>query len=183
VIHPEFVREHFLHKQKRRILAGRRLEFSPLITNWMTPEKIRNGYIQKNMWRILPLIAHRKDNQGLKGLYIKSPFWRKILNRKHRAVVGCNFSVHKDDLLSINGFDMRYVGVGIGEDSDIEYRLNLDGTETLPFVHAAVQYHLYHPFVPRKNNNHLLFEEIQNKKLKYTDYGISWVKPVQPLEL
>ncbi len=183
VLHPEFIKEHWLNRQKKKVLAGRRLELSPLITSRLSPEKTEKNYIQKNLWWILPLIAYRKDNQGVKGIYIRNSFLRKILNRKHRAVVGCNFSVHKEDLMSINGFDIRYNGVGIGEDSDIEYRLNLDGTETLPLVHMAVQYHLYHPYAPRQNNNDLIFEEVQKNKIKFSKYGISLIPKIETLFL
>jgi len=58
-----------------------------------------------------------------KGIRITHPFLLKKLNTKKKGIVGCNFSLHKEDFLSVNGFDNRYDIPSIGEDTDIEYRL------------------------------------------------------------
>jgi hypothetical protein len=119
----------------------------------------------------------------LKGIFIRNPFLRKILNRKRRGIVGCNFSVHKKNLLSVNGFDMRYMGPGTGEDSDIEYRLNLSGIETRSFLHAGVQYHLYHKLQKRLNSNEDLFKVVQAEKARVTPVGIDLIPVGEWVEL
>lgn len=183
VAHPQFVREHFENKKPKNILAGRRLEFSPLISNLLTSEKIKSGFIQKNLWWFLPLLMHRKDNQGLKGIFLESPVLRKLMNRKKRGVVGCNFSVNKKDLESVNGFDMRYTGPGTGEDSDIEYRLNLNGVNTESFLHAGVQYHLYHKLQKRLNSNEDLFKVVQKDKAIVTPFGLDMIPEGEWIDL
>jgi glycosyltransferase involved in cell wall biosynthesis len=172
VLHPEFLREHFENKKNKTALAGRRLDLSPGISKNLTPEKIKNGYLQNNLWWIIPLISWRKDNNGPKGIYVRNPKLRKWLNQTPRGIVGCNFSLHKSDLLAVNGFDHRYEAPGTGEDSDLEFRLRLNGVKIEPFCHGAVQYHLWHKLQNRPNENEKLFKEVQNLQQAFTSYGI-----------
>ncbi|MBI3004362.1 MAG: glycosyltransferase [Ignavibacteriales bacterium] len=172
VLHPEFVREHFTHREKMTVLAGRRLEFSPSISRMITEKRIKDGFLQKNLWWIIPAIAFHKDNNALKGVYLRNTWLRGILNRKQRGIVGCNFSVHKEDLLAVNGFDMRYEGPGTGEDSDLEHRLRLVGRKINSFCHTAVQFHLYHELLGRGDTNEQLFKELQSQAQPVTPYGI-----------
>jgi glycosyltransferase involved in cell wall biosynthesis len=173
VLHPDFILDHWNHRQASSCLAGRRLDLSPSVTGALTPEKIRTGYLQKNLWWILPSIAWRKDNNGGKGVRIENESLRRLFNRKQRGIVGCNFSLFKADLLKVNGFDMRYEGPGIGEDSDLEFRLNLAGVRTLPFCHLGVQYHLFHQLLTRKNENEELFKKVIVEKNPITLFGLN----------
>ncbi len=175
ILHPLFVEEHVKNQKDHVVLAGRRLELSPWISRLISIEKIKVGFIEKNLWWIIPAISHRKDNQGPKGLYVQASFLRKFLNRKKRGVVGCNFSVHKKDLLGVNGFDMRYQGPGTGEDSDIEWRLNKNGVRTQTVFNIAVQYHLFHKLQKRKNENEALFREVQAKNEVVTSFGLNLI--------
>lgn len=170
--HPQFVREHIEHRREKTVLCGRRMDLTPWVSESLTAEKIRNNYIQKNLWWILPTGLYMKDNNGGKGLYFKNPFLRSVANQKFRGIVGCNFSVHRSDLLAINGFDTRYEGAGTGEDTDIEYRLGLLGVKMQPFVNTAVQYHVYHKLLNRPSVNEQIFAQVQAEKKAVTDYGI-----------
>jgi glycosyltransferase involved in cell wall biosynthesis len=173
VLHPDFLLDHWNHRSPGRSLAGRRLDLSPSLTLNMTVEKIRSGFIQKNLWWIIPSISWRKDNNGGKGIRLQSEFMQRLFNRKKRSIVGCNFSLFKPDLVSVNGFDMRYDGPGIGEDSDIEFRLNLAGVKTLPLCHLGIQYHLYHRLIERKNENESLFVKVQAERQAVTQLGLN----------
>lgn len=170
--HPEFMREHWEHRQNKTVLCGRRMDLTPWVSNSLTPEKIRNGYIQKNLWWILPTGLYMKDNNGGKGIYYKSAFWRARANQKERGIVGCNFSVARQDLLNINGFDYRYEGAGTGEDSDIEYRMKLQGVKMQPFCNTAVQYHIWHKLLNRPNVNEEIFADVQRAGEAVTKFGI-----------
>jgi hypothetical protein len=45
----------------------------------------------------------------------------------------------------VGGFDEQYNEPGIGEDTDINWRLEQCGIYTLQIKNHAIQYHLYHP--------------------------------------
>ena len=171
--HPEFVKEHFENRKAQTVLCGRRMDLIPWVSKILTPEKVRRGFIEKNLWWILPAGLYMKDNNGGKGLYFKSPWLRRLANQKERGIVGCNFSLHREDLLRINGFDFRYEGAGTGEDTDIEYRLKLLDVKMLPLVNTAVQYHVFHRLLTRISENEKIFSQVQAEKKAVTNYGLS----------
>ncbi len=171
--HPEFAKEHFENRKPQSVLCGRRMDLTPWVSKILTPEKVRSGFIEKNLWWILPTGLYMKDNNGGKGLHLKSSWLQRWLNKKNRGIVGCNFSVYREDLLRINGFDFRYEGAGIGEDTDIEFRLSLLGVEMRPFVNRGVQYHVYHRLLKRISKNENIFSQVQSEKKVVTDFGLS----------
>ena len=75
-------------------------------------------------------------------------------------------------MLAINGFDERYEAPSIGEDSDVQYRLELNGVNIISVNHIAVQYHLYHELQERPQKNLDLFKKVKEKKLAFTNFGI-----------
>ena len=172
VLHPEFLKEHFLNTKEDQVLCGRRMDLTPFVSRLLTPEKIKSGYIEKNLWWMILLGLPMKDNNGKKGIYITDPKQRERINRRYRGIVGCNFSVLKKHLMNINGFDTRYEGAGTGEDSDIEYRMSLQGVTMKSFANAAVQYHIYHKLQNRPNINEKIFAEVRAKKQDITTHGL-----------
>src|SRR3989344_388904 len=183
MLHPEFIREHYENRQPNAVLSGRRAELSPFITKLLTPEKIRNNFIQKNYWWMFFFMFFIKNNQWDKGVYIKNSLLRKFFNRKHRPLVGCNFSFHKSNLINVNGFDMSQLVSCGSEDTDIEFRLLLDKVEIKPICHGAVQYHLFHPI--RRKNAPLpeTYEKHRREKIKFIPVGYNCLKAADRIEL
>jgi GT2 family glycosyltransferase len=91
---------------------------------------------------------------------------------KRKDLLGANFSISREDLYRINGFDERYLAPTVGEDTDIEYRAGLAGIGIRSIRNLAVQYHLHHKLLSRKNNNYLIFEETRRNKVSFTPYGL-----------
>ncbi len=75
-------------------------------------------------------------------------------------------------MLNINGFDERYEAPSIGEDSDVQFRLELNRVKIFSLNHIAVQYHLYHKLLERPQENLTLFNKIKEEKLTFTPFGI-----------
>lgn len=173
ILHPRFVADHDAGKMKGGVLAGRRAELTPRISGLLTVDKIRSGYLQRNFWWILVAISTQSSNNGTKGIALRSARLRALLNTKERGVVGCNFSLWRSDLMAINGFDTRYEGPGYGEDSDVEYRLRLQGIRIIPFSNAAVQYHVWHRLRERSSQNEALYGEVIAQKNAITRFGIA----------
>ena len=96
----------------------------------------------------------------------------KYFNRKKREILGCNFSLFKEDIFKVNGFDERYVNPSLGEDSDLQFRLELLGIKIQSINHAAIQYHLYHQLQERLEKNLQLFNQVKQQKIAYTPYGL-----------
>ncbi len=173
--HREFVREHVLNRKTGYCLTGRRVNLSSKIHKHLTPAAIEKGYLEYR-WPVLlydGLFGSSRDVE--KGIYLQSPVLRRMLNRKSRGILGCNFSLFKSDLLAINGFDERYQRPSIGEDSDVEYRLNLNGIKVRSLNYMAVQYHLSHPPSERPQENIDLFNTVKAEGRSYTRHGIKQI--------
>ncbi len=172
VPHSKFVEEHLNERENKTVCTGRRVNLSQKITGLLTEEKIKAGFLESNNLLLIDDGLFGKSNYVEKGFYFKNKFLRRIFNKKYRGLLGCNFSLNKKDMLNINGFDERYEAPSIGEDSDIEFRLSLNGIKVKSLNHIAVQYHLYHKLQERLQINTELFAEIKKSSLAFTPFGL-----------
>jgi GT2 family glycosyltransferase len=78
-------------------------------------------------------------------------------------IIGCNFSLHKNLIEKINGFDENYTGAGLGEDSDVEFRLRLAGAEFKSIRNLAVLFHLHHNSTSEAPQNYGYFAFVQKR--------------------
>jgi glycosyltransferase involved in cell wall biosynthesis len=170
--HSKFVEEHINENQENIVLTGRRVNLSQKLTNLLTEENVRDGFLEMNTLRMIEDAIFGKSNYVEKGFYFENKFLRKLFNKKSRGLLGCNFSLFKKDILAINGFDERYEAPSIGEDSDVQFRLELNGTKVKSVNHIAVQYHLYHKLQERLQKNLDLFEVVKKSNLAFTAYGL-----------
>lgn len=173
VPHREFVREHLVNKRAGKCLTGRRVNLSEKFTSGLNAEDIRNGYLENSIHLMVKDGLFGNSDYVERGFYVQNKFLRKYLNKKKRGLLGCNFSVHKNDMTGINGFDERYELPSIGEDSDVQFRLELNGVGIESLNNIAVQYHLYHKLQERPQKNLDLFAEIKESGLAYTPFGIN----------
>jgi glycosyltransferase involved in cell wall biosynthesis len=173
VPHRAFVEGHLSYSSSNTSLTGRRVNLSKKITDQLNEKKVREGFLEEKFIRLISdgLFGNSIDVE--KGLYLRNKFLLNFFNRKNRGLLGCNFSSFKEDLFKINGFDERYEAPSIGEDSDIQFRLELSGVKIKSINHAAVQYHLYHKLQQRDPKNLQLFEEIKKSKTAFTPFGLT----------
>jgi glycosyltransferase involved in cell wall biosynthesis len=140
-----FLLDHWNERERRRVLLGRRVETSERWSNALTLQKVKSGEFEKlGKEEILDGFAGRSLRVE-DGIRIQSRLVRYLLLRGVRGMLGSNFSVAREDLVSINGFDELYDGPGCGEDSDVQYRLSLSGVSGKSLRNLAIQYHIWHP--------------------------------------
>jgi len=178
--HRRFIEEHLKNAQKNCCLTGRRVNLSKKITEKVTKENIKKGFLEKNHVMLFfdQLLGDSRHIE--RGFYFKMEFMRNWLNRaEDKGVLGCNFSAYKSDLLKVNGFDERYEAPAIGEDTDIQFRLELIGVKVKTLISMANQYHLYHKLLPRIIENEELFKKVQEQKIAFTPYGIKKLNSVE----
>ncbi len=168
--HRQFIKEHIRNREKNFIMSGRRLNLSADITQMLTPKMVSGGYLEKNIFKWLYLGLTKEMTHAEKGLYL--PWIKFYLTRKNKALLGCNFSMYKEDFLKLNGFDERYLAPTVGEDTEIEWRAGKAGMKIRSVRNLAVQYHLYHKFLSRENGNLAIFEDTKSKGYFRTPYGI-----------
>ncbi|WP_413700204.1 glycosyltransferase [Psychromonas sp. KJ10-10] len=167
-----FIEDHLSEAQAGVCLNGRRADLSDKMTSLLRKSANPAKFIAENRYKMLHdyLLGNGKNIE--KGFRITHPKLRKIIQKKNKGLVGCNFSLFKQDLLKINAFDERYEAPGVGEDSDIDFRLRLAGITIKPLFYKAIQVHLYHKILPRSDVNEALFKQIQNEGKAWTNYGI-----------
>ena len=171
--HFKFIEEHYKNREPKVLLAGRRVYLSEKLSRSLSPVKIKNGYLENQFLAVLILDGFLgKSLHVIKGVYVKNEFLRKVLNRSMTGVLGSNFSVHKEDLLAVNGFDERYQAPAVGEDSDIEVRLVWNNVKIKMIKNMAIQYHMHHALLPRSTENMEIFEMVKKEKETFTPYGI-----------
>lgn len=171
--HKNFIKEHLINKEANTILAGRRSNLSKFVSDRLTYNNVRKGILEQK-YAILGLLfksilggSHLEN-----AIYFKSKIIRKQINVKDKGVLGSNFSLHKSDIMEINGFDERYKKPAVGEDTDIEYRLRNAGKKVKPIKHLAIQYHIFHKKLKRDKANMVYLNDVIKNKTTYTPYGI-----------
>jgi glycosyltransferase involved in cell wall biosynthesis len=171
--HKEFIRGHYQSREQGHFLAGRRINLSEKLSKKISPEKIEAGFLETSFKKDLLLDGlFGKTTHFEKGFFVGNKALQKRLNRKPAGLLGCNFSAFKQDLLAINGFDERYLAPAVGEDSDVEFRLLLNGIKSKTVKNIAIVYHLYHKKLERENVNLSIFDEVIKKQQIVTPYGI-----------
>ncbi len=137
-----FVQNHLKAREPGYALAGRRVNLSPIITQQINPDKVRQGFFRK---QLLKLLLDKQVKQSERAVFVRWPWLSSQLDkhRKHE-LLGCNFSMFKNDFLKLNGFDERFVNPGVGEDVDVGRRLRLAGMDIKSVAYSALVYHLYH---------------------------------------
>ena len=166
--HSEFMYQHNHNKQVNTVLCGRRVNLSEKMSSEITTSKILSKeYEKRKLKHIYDSWRFDKKSRSTwveEGFLIKNEFIRNLYIKGEPRIVGCNFSLHKETIEKINGFDEYYEGPGIGEDSDIEFRLRIAGVKFKTIRNLAILFHLYHPLATRPERNYEYFREVQKKK-------------------
>lgn len=173
--HRRFIEGHVREREAGAVLAGRRVNLSARLSQKLEAGKVRGGYLGSPRFLGSLLIdgVFGKSNHVEKGLYLSIPFLKRAMNRKDAGVLGCNFSLWKEDFLDINGFDERYLAPAVGEDTDIETRLRWNNIRVKTVKNIAIQYHLHHRQQERMPVNQEIYAEVLRSGKAFTPYGIN----------
>ncbi len=143
--HRHFLMDHAGNRGNKKVLCGRRVNLSREITGQISSETIISGAFERwSVGLLMDGLMARSANLE-DAIRIESPFIRKILHQNKARILGCNFSVERSLLEAVNGFNEDYKAPGLGEDSDIAFRLEMIGGKLFTLRYLAVLYHLYHP--------------------------------------
>lgn len=157
-----FLKDHFEQREERKVLLGRRVEHGKRWANELTIQKIENGNFEKYYFADIVDAMLGKSVRLEHGIRVPNPILRK-LTEKSTGLLGSNFSIFKEHLVAINGFDETYDGPGFGEDTDIFYRLTLFGITGKSLRNLAIEYHFWHPLTKVSDKNRQRFEETMKR--------------------
>lgn len=147
ILNSRFIESHKSLAKKKTLLCGRRVDlgnkYSKMLRKFdISINELESNYIKK-IFNILKDTRHYEE-----GLYFKANgvIYKalKYLLRKKTWLLGCHWSVWREDLIKINGFDEDFTTPLFGEDTDIERRLRGVGINVESCRNSAILYHLTH---------------------------------------
>jgi cellulose synthase/poly-beta-1,6-N-acetylglucosamine synthase-like glycosyltransferase len=145
VPHRDFIRDHLAQQEPGRYLAGRRVELGRRLSEMLTPELVAGGFFDFPRWALLKSAFQGETEAINRSFRVSSAFLRQLF-KMNRVVdmKGCNYSVSREAIEVINGFDESYEGYG-REDTDVEIRLQNLGLKIKSMKGLAIQFHVWHP--------------------------------------
>lgn len=162
--HSDFTMQHHKNRGANTVLCGSRVILSKKLSQKITLDNIASKDFENGtLERILDSFRNRNKRSTYveEGFYIESEFISSLLRRKSPRLLGCNYSLPKEVMIKINGLDENYTGPGIGEDSDIEFRLRLSGAHLKSIRNKAIVYHFYHHITKEHPANLKYFESVK----------------------
>lgn len=168
IIHKEFLKNYMKYFSKGyEIVFGRRCEMSERLSKKILEKK--GIYSIKLLELLFPY-----SKAWTEAIYL--PFYKEIKKRKLR-LLGSNMGFTKEIIFRINGFNENYIGAGVGEDSDLQWRFLAVGAKYIGVKNKLIQYHLYHGRGDRgySENGWKICKETQERNEWYTKNGIEKV--------
>jgi len=139
ILHHRFVERHVVRRRRGSALSGRRVMLDDDLTRRLSRIDVETGRLEapSTWWR------HAAPHDRRNGFYLPAAFgWRGGLGSRYE-ILGCNFSLFRDEFLKVNGYDERIVGRGL-EDVNLRARLLNAGIGIRSISQEALQYHCHH---------------------------------------
>lgn len=150
---PDAVAAHLSLAAPGRLLCGNRALLGEDATARLfaaSPAPSPDGW--EDAWRT----ADATELHAAQALFLHHAALRRWhLARPHKPkIIGCHFSLFRDDVRRVNGFDENFVGWGY-EDDDFARRLYKTGVRPASVILAARAMHLWHPsLAPQELKRH-----------------------------
>lgn len=143
-----FVEGHVALAEKGVVRSGRRLNLPADLSKEIRSDTLMSWKLEKTLWKYAPKLLLDKEARFKQGIYINPKGWiyRYLIDRKNRssAILGCNFSCFREDMIAINGFDESYGESAVSDDMDLDWRFRAYGLELKSCKNAANVMHLHH---------------------------------------
>ena len=163
VLDSRFVADHIKCSEKGTYIQGSRV--------LLMEEPTKRILNTKNFKNISFFMKNVKNRINMIYVPWVSKIYCMFKNSELNRIRGCNFSLYKEDILAINGFNEDFVTWG-KEDSEFVQRLYNNGVKRKNLKFSAMQYHLYHREGNANEDNIALLQETIDKKLKWCSNGI-----------
>ncbi len=155
LILPDAIDVHLRHAGKGLFLAANRAFLNGELSRKAMEHSLDSGLLEE-LWQC----SDRSHLCRVHRQFIRNQWLRKIrLASRHKPkILGCHFSLFREDVNRINGFDEQYVGWGL-EDDDFSMRLYQSGVKGQSLILKARALHLWHESV---QSHPLRFSESPN---------------------
>ena len=163
ILDKNFILDHLSCAKKGFYLQGSRVLLTDNLSkeifrkkDFIKPSLFSKNVINKKNMLYLPLLTKLICSQ---------------MSTKLRRIRGCNFSLFKEDILKVNGFNEAFNKWG-REDSEFVQRLYNQGIERKNLKFAGIQYHLYHKEGNSNSFNDDILQRAIDEKLTWCENGI-----------
>ena len=163
VLHEDFVKDHKRFAQEGIYIQGSRV---------LLQSKFSNTLIKNSLF-IKPSVNsnHAKNKINM----LRLPFLTKLMsyfkNQNINRIRGCNFSIFKNDIIKVNGFNEGITTWG-REDSEFVQRLFNTGVHKQHLKFSGIQYHLYHKERSHNNTNNKILEAAIKNNISWCRLGL-----------
>lgn len=140
LILPGTVGEHLKRAQKKRFVAGN----CKYLTEQETATIFHDGITIDTLEELYQKLPDENLLREQKKFSRRTWLMRLHLLSPRKQSLGGHFSIHREDLEYINGYDENFVGWG-GEDEDLGIRLVKAGIYCSPAIPFAKVLHMWHP--------------------------------------
>ena len=163
VMHKDFIKDHKRSAQKKVYIQGSRALLQKEFTDKLFEKNLfmKPSFFSKNV----------KNKLNIIHLLPLSKIMRFFKNTNLRRVRGCNFSMFKDDILKVNGFNEEIITWG-REDSEFVQRLFNAGVRKQHLKFSGIQYHLYHSERSHNNTNNKILQAAIKNNTSWCSLGI-----------
>jgi len=164
VLHEDFIRDHKRFAQVGLYIQGSRV---------LLQSKYSSNLIKKSLF-IKPsfFLKHAKNKINI----LRLPFLTKVMSyfksQNINRIRGCNFSLFKEDIIKVNGFNEEITTWG-REDSEFVQRLFNTGVYKQHLKFSGIQYHLYHNERSHNNTNNEILQATIKNKITWCSLGIN----------
>jgi len=156
-LHPECIADDLANPEKGYFLQAKRA----FLPEDYTAKALKGG-LGKPPGIFLKGLGNRKNA-------LRSPLIGRLMSRPkgfQTSLRGCNLSMHREDFLIVDGYDETFDQLWGREDSDICYRLFHSGIGVRNLWFRALQYHLHHRVIKRRERDRLDAELERNLEEK-----------------
>jgi glycosyltransferase involved in cell wall biosynthesis len=167
ILHPRFLADHAAAQKRWSLFMGRRVELAPGVSRWVVdhPEKLFGFEFYRRVLRSSKEPGEPTKNANRSFRIANSVVARIFGYHKVPDLLGSNFSICRELLLDVNGFDEKLEHYW-GEDGDLFIRARNAGAKIHGRKAYAVQFHLWH----KRRAPALGAEEAYREKLKNREY-------------
>ncbi len=139
ILHHKFLEDHWQHREIKAVLAGRRVMMNEKKSSAISSSNIAKRKHQNSIMWLTGSIGQTAQYA------FRIPAVDKVRNifRQNYFILGSNFSLHREDFISLNGYDERIIGRGM-EDNNLHARVIAAGMPIRSLSQQALQYHIFH---------------------------------------
>jgi len=163
-----FIEGHVSVAEKNCVLSGRRIDLNAQLSKKVRDAEVTPYDIERHLLTKYFYLLFDKSVKYEQGIYLSPKGWLYRVFFKNRArstaILGCNFSAWREDVVALNGFDEGYGESAVSDDMDWDWRFQAYGLEIKSCKNVANMMHLHHRAHNRGDASHQVAKMLENKK-------------------